>query len=104
MIDLVAKETVSQHESHDVTVEDKMSSSEVCKSMLGHFRGGCPRGWCPNNPYVVGVTGGIAASAVREVQSTFGASVIDCDKLTIKCMQKVVPPWPQLLEPYGRAF
>jgi hypothetical protein len=108
VIDLGAKETVSQHESHDVAVEDKMISSEVCKSILGHFCGGCPYGWCPNNPYVVGVTGGIAASgkstAVREVQCTFGASVIDCDKLTIKRMQKVVPPWPQLLEPYGRAF
>jgi phosphopantetheine adenylyltransferase len=107
VIDLVAKATGSQHENRDVAVEDKMSSSEVRKSMLGHFRGGCPRGWCPNNPYVVGVTGGIASgksTAVREVQSTFGASVIDCDKLTIKRMQKVVPPWPQLLEPYGRAF
>jgi hypothetical protein len=83
VIDLVAKETVSQHESHDVAVEDKMSSNEVRKSMLDHFLGGCPRGWCPNNPYVVGVTGGIAASrkrtAVREVQSTFGAAVFDCE-------------------------
>ena len=64
-----------------------MSSCEVRKSMLDHFLGGCPRGWCPNNPYVVGVTGGIAASrkrtAVREVQSTFGAAVFDCDKLIV---------------------
>ena len=83
MIDLGAKEMVSQHESHDVAVDDKMISSKVCKSILVHFRGGCSRGWCPNNPYVVGVTGGIAASGkiVREVQSTFGAAVFDCNKL-----------------------
>jgi hypothetical protein len=100
VIDLVAKETVSQHESRDVAVEDTMSSSEVRKSMLGHFHGRCPRGWCPNNPYVVGVTDGIAASgkstAVREVQSTFGAAVIDCDKLGHQTYAKVPAMWRNL--------
>ena len=85
VIDLVAKETeaVSQENGAAVTVEDKMSSSQVRKSMLGRLRAH-PRGWCPKNPYVVGVTGGIASgksTAVKELHATFGAAVIDCDKL-----------------------
>jgi len=98
----------------------KVSSTLLRKQVLGRFCGeGIPtglleggqegsRGWVRltrkgDMPYVVGLTGGIAAgkSTISEMLAAHGAAVLDCDKLGHKAYVKGGETFAKLVSAFG---
>jgi len=103
--------------------EDKLSSTGSRKRVLGRFCGeGIPAGYrvggeegCvdfvrrtdkSSMPYVIGLTGGIAAgkTTVSHVLKEQGAYVIDCDKLGHKAYAKGLAAYAKLVEAFGEGI
>ena len=75
-------------EGGEVSEEAKLSSSSVRKARLGVLQRGDESTWArvtpPGTPYVVGLTGGIAAgksTVARHLRDALGATCLDCDQL-----------------------
>ena len=75
-------------EGGEVSEEDKLSSSSVRKARLAMLQRGDESTWArvtpPGTPYVVGLTGGIAAgksTVARHLRDALGATCLDCDQL-----------------------
>jgi len=86
LLDVVKTEVISEHAQASDSVEDKISSSDLRIAELGNFRGQLSE-WSrrtpPSQPYVIGLTGGIATgkSTLIGALKQRGVAVLDCDKL-----------------------
>ncbi|XP_066303045.1 bifunctional coenzyme A synthase-like [Branchiostoma lanceolatum] len=99
IIDLVPEPSPSSSE------ESKVSSSNVRQRLLGTLlRPIQPKPDIRANPYVLGLTGGIASgkTAVARRLQGLGAAVVDCDKLGHKAYEPGTATHGQVVETFGQ--
>ncbi|KAL3885381.1 hypothetical protein ACJMK2_025451 [Sinanodonta woodiana] len=85
--------------------EEKISSSTTRKRLLGMLlRQPPPRPELSSNPYVIGLTGGIASgkTSVCQYLEKLGAAVVDCDKLGHVVYLNGTPAYEKLVAEFGQ--
>ncbi len=77
VVELIKDEDVEEGD------EDKVSSSNIRRHLLGTLIKPPYSSYNPNKPYVIGLTGGLASgkSTIRTDLEKMGVATIDCDKL-----------------------
>lgn len=86
--------------------EDKISSSSARIRMLGRLiqePGKDRLPYHPNEPYLIGLTGGIASgkSSIANMLRSNGAGVIDCDSIAHRTYEPGTTVYNQLIESFG---
>uniref|UniRef100_T1GH78 Dephospho-CoA kinase n=1 Tax=Megaselia scalaris TaxID=36166 RepID=T1GH78_MEGSC len=104
-LDIFCIEVVESEDCQDEIKECKVSSSNQRIDMLGtRLRPPVKRDNLPNEPYIIGLTGGIGSGKSRLCKrfEAMGAYIIDCDKVAHDiyepgqvCYQKVIDAFGQ---------
>lgn len=83
--------------------EDKVSSSNERRRLLGTLLKAPYIPYNPNKPYVIGLTGGLASgkSNIRNDLEKLGVPTIDCDKLGHKTYEKDTRAYKKIIEVFG---
>lgn len=84
--------------------EYKVSSSNERKHLLGTLLRPPYIPFDSNQPYVIGLTGGLASgkSSIRKDLEYLGAATIDCDKMGHKAYEKSTRCYHKLVDVFGR--
>jgi phosphopantetheine adenylyltransferase/dephospho-CoA kinase len=83
--------------------EDKVSSSNERRRLLGKLLKEPYKPYELGKPYVIGLTGGLASgkSSIRNDLQQLGAATIDCDKLGHKTYEKGTEAYRKIVETFG---
>ena len=100
-IDLIP-ETMKESDNED----DKISSSSARIRMLGRLikePGSDRLPYQPNEPYLIGITGGIASgkSSIANILESNGAGIINCDLIAHQSYEPGSGAYNQLIESFG---
>jgi phosphopantetheine adenylyltransferase/dephospho-CoA kinase len=96
----IVKEDESVLNSGD---EDKVSSSNERRRLLGKLLKEPYKPYELGKPYVIGLTGGLASgkSAIRNDLQQLGAATIDCDKLGHRAYENGTEAYKKIVETFG---
>ena len=96
-------DNLSNVAEHD---ENKVSSSNQRKRLLGTLLREPFTPYNQNKPYVIGLTGGLASgkSSIRKRLEKLGAVTVDCDLLGHQSYNKGTNAYEQLVETFGKGI